>query len=256
MNGAFYVGATGLQAQQRGLDVIANNIANVNTTGFKRSEMRFSELVSRTAVSDDTRPVKTTVSEPTSGVQATASPRIFEQGALKETGKPFDLAISGDGFIEVLGPGGEIWLWRGGSIRVNADGLLETDSGLALKALIDVPADSTSLVIGRDGVVRSLAAGASEATELGTISLAMPRDQQALEAVGSGYYRVPDDTDLETVLNGDDGGILVQGALEASNVELTTEMVSLLLLQRAYGANAQVVQAGDQLMAIANGLRR
>jgi flagellar basal-body rod protein FlgG len=256
MNGAFYIGATGLGAQQRGLDAIANNIANVNTTGYKRSEMRFSEMVARTNTRDETLPVTTIVSDVLSGVQATVSPLVFEQGKLKETGKPFDLAISGDGFIEVLGPGGQIWLWRGGSIRVNADGLLETENGLVLKALIDVPADSTSLTIDRNGVVRSLAAGAADATELGIIALAMPRDPQALLAVGNGYYSVPDGDDLETVLNGEDGGVLVQGSLETSNVELTTEMVSLLLLQRAYGANAQVVQAGDQLMAIANGLRR
>jgi flagellar basal-body rod protein FlgG len=256
MNGAFYIGATGLQAQQRGLDVIANNIANVNTTGFKRSEMRFSELVAPPQGRESAPPVTIPRSGTLSGVQAESSPRVLEQGKLKETGKPFDLAISGDGFIEVLGPGGQTWLWRGGSVRINADGLLETENGLVLKALIDVPADSTSLTIGRDGAVRSLNAGVTDATDLGTIALAMPRDPQAIEAVGNGYYRVPDGDDLETVLTGEDGGVLVQGSLEASNVELTTEMVSLLLLQRAYGANAQVVQAGDQLMAIANGLRR
>jgi flagellar basal-body rod protein FlgG len=255
MNGAFYIGATGLEAQQRGLDVIANNIANVNTTGFKRSEMRFSELVSQSPVRDNTD-VMPPPTNALTGVQATSSPRVLEQGKLRETGKPYDLAISGDGFIEVLGPSGQTWLWRGGGIRVNADGVLETDDGLILKALIDVPENSSTLTVEPDGVVRSLASGASEALELGTIALAMPQDLQQLEAVGGGYYRVPEGDDLRTLVAGEDGGTFVQGALEASNVELTTEMVSLLLLQRAYGANAQVVQAGDQLMAIANGLRR
>jgi flagellar basal-body rod protein FlgG len=256
MNGAFYIGATGLQAQQRGLDVIANNIANVNTTGFKRSEMRFSELVAQPPVRDVTVTILTDTPETLTGVQAMASPRVLEQGALRETGKPFDLAISGSGFIEVLGPSGQTWLWRGGGIRVNADGLVETADGLILKALIDVPENSTSLTIGRDGIVRSIASGTGEAVELGAIALAMPQDTQRMEAIGNGYYRVPEGDDLKTLLTGEDGGTLVQGSLEASNVELTTEMVSLLLLQRAYGANAQVVQAGDQLMAIANGLRR
>jgi flagellar basal-body rod protein FlgG len=257
MNGAFYVGATGLQAQQRALDVVANNISNINTMGFKRSEVRFAELVGPVTQTENADPILVRpATDALSGVQAREAVRIFQQGDLRETGKPFDIAISGDGFIELLGPSGETWLWRGGTLRVNADGLLETESGLALKALIEVPEDSTELRIDRDGVVRSLSAGLDAAEELGTISLAMPRDPELVEAMGSGFYRVPDDGELETVLNGQDGGVIVQGSLEASNVELTTEMVSLLLLQRAYAANAQAVQAGDQLMSIANNLRR
>jgi flagellar basal-body rod protein FlgG len=157
----------------------------------------------------------------------------------------------------VLGPNGQTWLWRGGTVRLTADGLLETENGFALKAAIEVPEDSIALTIGRDGVVKSLSAGASDAVELGTVGLAMPRDPNMIEAVGSGYYRVSDETDIETVLTGEAGsGVIVQGSIEASNVELTNEMVTLLLMQRAYAANAQVLQAGDQLMAIANGLRR
>jgi flagellar basal-body rod protein FlgG len=257
MNGAFYVGATGLQAQQRALDVVANNISNINTQGFKRSEVRFSELIGPVVQSDTAEP--DLIGRPLdvlNGVQAREAVRIFQQGDLRETGKPLDIAISGDGFIELLGPGGETWLWRGGTLRVNADGFLETESGLVLKALIEVPEDSVDLRIDRDGVVRSLSAGAEAAEEIGTIALAMPRDPEMVEALGSGFYRVPDDGELETAINGQDGGVVVQGSVEASNVELTTEMVSLLLLQRAYAANAQSVQAGDQLMSIANNLRR
>lgn len=256
MNGAFYVGATGLQAQQRALDVIANNIANVNTQGFKRSEIRFSELIGNIVQSDARDPSIGIVPEALSGVEAEGAVRVLEQGKLRETGKPLDIAISGDGFIEVLGPGGEIWLWRGGSVRTNGDGLLETQSGLLLKALIEVPQDSVAIEIDREGMIRSLSAGSDTADDLGTLVLAMPRDPQAIEAMGDGYYRVPDDIDLETLVAGDDGGVIVQGSVETSNVELTTEMVTLLLMQRAYAANAQVVQAGDQLMSIANNLRR
>jgi flagellar basal-body rod protein FlgG len=257
MNGAFYVGATGLQAQQRGLDVVANNVANVNTTGFKRSEARFSEMVMTTAVREDAAPVATTVPEALSGVQADRAVRVFAQGDLKQTSKPFDLAISGDGFIEVLGPNGQTWLWRGGGFKVNAEGFLETDGGLTLKALIEVPEDATEIRIERDGRVLAVSAGTSGTTELGKLDLAIPDDVSRLEEMGSGYFRAADDADIRLVEPGQDGkGVLVQGSLEASNVELTTEMVSLLLMQRAYAANAQVVQAGDQLMGIANGLKR
>jgi flagellar basal-body rod protein FlgG len=257
MNGAFYVGATGLQAQQRALDIVANNIANINTMGFKRSEIRFSELIGPIVQRDPVEPIGTgSPRTALNGVKADESVRIFQQGDLRTTDKPFDIAISGEGFIELLGPGGETWLWRGGSMRVNVDGFLETENGMVLKALIEVPEDSTDLRIDRDGVVRSVSAGAETAEEIGAITLAMPRDPQMIEAMGSGFYRVPDNGDLETLINGQDGGVLVQGSLEASNVELTTEMVTLLLLQRAYAANAQAVQAGDQLMSIANNLRR
>ncbi len=256
MNGAFYVGATGLQAQQQALDVVANNISNINTNGFKRSEIRFADLVSQ-----EMRPVATDfdsmkLSDTVAGVQVRTAVRVYEQGDLRETGQLLDFAVSGDGFVETLGPNGEIWLWRGGSLRINADRLLETESGLLLKAMIEVPEDSIGLVIGRDGLISSIAAGSEERVELGALDLAMPNDPHSIEAVGDGYYRLPDDTDLRTLIAGEDGGVIVQGSLEASNVELTTEMVTLLLLQRAYGASAQVVQAGDQLMSIANNLRR
>lgn len=256
MNGAFYVGATGLQAQQRALDVVANNISNVNTNGFKRSEIRFSELVSRRVEPDQQVDVLATTPEALVGVNARASARVLEQGNLRETGKPFDFAISGDGFVEVLGPGGTTWLWRGGTVRVNAEGLLETGNGLLLKAQIEIPQDSVKMEIGRDGLVYSLNATSDTREEIGALTLAMPRDSQLLESVGDGYYRLPDDGDIETLIPGDDGGVFVQGSIETSNVDLSTEMVSLLLSQRAYAANAQAVQAGDQLMSIANNLRR
>ncbi len=257
MNGAFYVGATGLQAQQRGLDTVANNVANVNTTAFKRSEARFSEMVMSTSTTEEAAPTMTTAPDALSGVQAQRAARIFAQGDLKQTGKLFDLAISGDGFIEVLGPNGQTWLWRGGSFKVNADGFLETDGGLSLKALIEVPQEISELRIERDGRVLGITVGVEQPTELGKIDIAMPDDVTLLEDVGSGYYRPSDDLNVRLIEPGENGkGVIVQGALEASNVELTTEMVSLLLMQRAYAANAQVVQAGDQLMGIANGLKR
>jgi flagellar basal-body rod protein FlgG len=173
-----------------------------------------------------------------------------------QTGKPLDLAVDGQGYVEVLGPSGQIWLWRGGTLRVNGDGLLETEDGMLLKAMIDVPKDSAGVSIDRDGVVRSVHSDGSDPTEIGTLTLTMPRDPSALENVASGYYAPGEGDALETLLTGEDGGVFVQGSLEASNAELTTEMVALLMMQRAYGANAQIVQAGDQLMAIANGLRR
>ena len=257
MNGAFYIGATGLEVQQRNLDVIAQNVANVNTNAYKRSEMRFAELVTMPLVAPDVAPLARSSADAAAGVTASSVGRVFSQGDLRQTDRPFDLAISGDGFLEVLGPGGQTYLWRGGTLKIGTDGLLQTIDGMPLKTLIEVPEDVTELRIGRDGRVLALAPGDSDYTELGQLDVVMPDDVTQLASVDGGYFRAPEEVALHSFVPGESGkGVFIQGSLEASNVELTTELVGLLLAQRAYGANAQVVQAGDQLMAIANGLRR
>lgn len=256
MNGVFYIGASGLQAQQRALDVIGNNIANVNTLGFKRSEARFSELMGPGGAADQAAGGLDAPGA-LSGVMSDASPRVFDQGDLKQTGQAMDVAIDGQGFIELMGPNGQPVLWRGGSLKVSSDGYLATQDGLPLKAMIAVPASATSLKIDADGRITALIDGQAEPQEIGRIDLAMVKDPGSLSVLGGGLYQVASPEDLTTVAAGDEGsGTLVQGSVETSNVELSNEMVNLLLIQRAYGANAQVVQAGDQLMAIANGLKR
>lgn len=253
MNGVFYIGATGLHAQQRALDVVANNIANINTPGFKRSEVRFSELVAPRA--EDLQSGLDASSSPL-GAMVQGSPRIFTQGDLKPTGRPMDIAIRGEGFLELLGPGGQTLLWRGGALSVGADGLLGAN-GMPLKAMISPPADATSISIGQDGLVRATVDGEAQSRELGQIDVVRPRDMDGLSGLDGGLYEVADEGDLTAMVPGEDGaGVLVQGALEASNVQLSDEMVTLLLMQRSYAANAQIVQAGDQLMAIANSLKR
>jgi flagellar basal-body rod protein FlgG len=255
MNGAFYIGVTGLGSQQRALDVIANNIANMNTPSFKRSEVRFSELVrgggaGGAAAGGD-------ASAPMSGVTADANGRVFAQGDLRQTGKPLDLAISGDGFIELLGPGGQTMLWRGGTLSVNPDGYLSTADGTPLKAMISVPQGMTQIAIGRDGKVLGIADGDAGPAEIGQIDLVMARDPAGLAALDGGMFQAANEADLMIVAPGEEGsGALVQGSIENSNVQMSDEMVTMLLMQRAYAANAQVVQAGDQLMAIANQLKR
>lgn len=253
MNGAFYIGATGLGAQQRALDVTANNIANINTPAFKRTGVRFSELVTGPGLVDGLAPM----AQPgLAGVAAADFPRIYEQGDLRETGDPLSIAIKGDGLIELMGARGETLLWRGGAMKVNADGYLSTASGLPLKAMISVPQGATALTIDRDGVVTAAEDG-GVSREIGRIDLVVVKDAASLETLGEGVYRVEDIQNLITATPGEDGaGLIVQGSVETSNVELADEMVMMLLVQRAYAANAQVIQAGDQLMSIANNLRR
>lgn len=255
MNGAFYVGAVGLRSQQRALDVTAGNIANASTPGFKRSQLRFSDVLATRSDPDvaSASLAERTVAE--SGVAVEASPSVLVAGAIRTTGGGMDVAIDGQGFIELMGAGGQTLLWRGGTLKVGDDGLLAAANGLALKAAITVPDDADKLEIGRDGIVRAITGATS--TEIGKIDLVRVGDAGSLEAVDGGLYRVVRGARVVDAQAGEDGaGMLVQGALEESNVEMSAEMVDMMMIQRAYAANAQIVQAADQLMAIANGLRK
>lgn len=257
MNGAFYVGAIGMEAQQRALDTIANNISNVNTPAFKRSEVHFSEILASQADAATSPALVGADDFAAAGVVADAQSMVDQPGKLRSTGNRNDIAIDGSGFIEVMGPGGHTLLWRGGTLRIGEDGLLATQRGLPLKAAITVPRDATSIEIGSDGHVRAIVGPTNELIEIGQIMLVKAPSSSDLQRLDGGLYQVADSTELRDAQPGEDGaGLLVQGSLEESNVELTAEMVALMMVQRAYAANAQILQAADQLMAIANGLRR
>ncbi len=257
MNGAFYIGAVGLRTQQRALDVTAGNISNANTPGFKRSQLRFSDVL---ATRGDPEIASASLAERSiteSGVSVETTPSVLISGSIRTTGNAMDVAIDGEGFIELMGPGGQTLLWRGGTLKVGEDGLLTAANGLALKAAITVPDDTARLEIGRDGVVRAWSGDPQTAAEIGQISLVKVSDGGSLEAADGGLYRIVEGARVVDAQPGDDGaGMLVQGGIEESNVELSAEMVDMMMIQRAYAANAQIVQAADQLMAIANGLRK
>lgn len=245
MNDAFYISGVGLGAQERALGTVANNIANLNTQGFKRSSVEFTELLSP----DASRSLS-------AGVIVAEQLQMSEQGALEQTGQKLDLAIDGDGFIEVLGPNGQSLLWRGGHLRVGSDGYLQTSSGYVLRDMINVPVEAVDISIQSGGVVVSGEAG-GDLTELGQISLVRLDDLSQLERVQNGLYLANKDASLLSVLPGELGaGSLVQGSVERSSVDLNREMVGMMIIQRAYASNAQVLQAADRLMSIANSLRQ
>jgi flagellar basal-body rod protein FlgG len=253
MNGVFQIGATGLHAQDRALNIVANNITNMNTPGFKRAEVRFAELVGAGSADGS---VPAGDASAMFGVSAPGTRRMFSAGEMRPTGNPLDLAIQGEGFIELAGPEGQTLLWRGGTLRVNEDGFLAGPNGLALKAMVSVPEGATNITVDASGDVKALAPGATEAVSIGHIDLVTVRNMDGLTDVEGGLYRAASDSDLVSAEAGDTAGTFVQGSMELSNVELTDEMVQLMMMQRAYAASAQVVQAGDQLAAIANGLKR
>ncbi len=256
MNGAFEVGAVALRAQQGALDTIANNVANVNTPSFKRSDIRFSEVIANQSAMPSSDASVQVVTGSGGGVRMTPREMLLAQGEIRITGNRLDLAIDGAGYIELMGPAGQPLLWRGGTLKVNDDGLLAADNGLPLRAAITVPDDATNLQISPDGLVRADVAG-SGTIELGQISLVKFDNEAAVERLDSGLLRAGEDMRLIEVRPGEDGaGILAQGSIENSNVELTTEMVDLLMVQRAYAASAQIVQAADQMAGLVNNLKR
>jgi flagellar basal-body rod protein FlgG len=255
MSGALDIAAIGMITQQRALDAIANNISNINTPAFKRSELRFAELVSNQPVGATTG--AGSQSGALAGVRFLELPLLDRQGRIDSTGNPLDVAIEGAGFIELLGPQGRVLLWRGGSLKILDDGTLATAGGIALKSDIQVPAEAGTLRIDRDGKVFALVSDTAGETELGQISLVKPSDASEVTRVEGGVYAIADDSLLIEGAPGEGGlGNFVQSALERSNVDLNAEMVALMISQRAYAANAQVVRAADEFFTVANSMRR
>jgi flagellar basal-body rod protein FlgG len=256
MNGAFYIGATGLDAQQTAVDIVANNITNMNTNAYKRASVSFSEML----VAPGTATRRDDAGAGLAGVSVTTSLRDFTPAELHPTGNAMDLAIRGQGFIPLARSGdtGHTTLWRGGTLHVDPDGYLASPDGTPLEAMISVPRDATSLTIQPTGEVQAQVPGQTDPLSIGQIELVTVDDPAQLLAAGNGTYTVDEgSTTLASNKPGDDGSAtLAQGYGEASNVQLSDELVNMMVYQRAYAANARLVQVGDELMSIANGLKR
>lgn len=260
MSDAFYVAASGMQVQQLSLDTIANNVANVNTMGYKKDKVSFSDMVVQTAgpavgpQADALTPAQSTGV----GVGMVSVTKQFDAGDLKSTGAQFDVAIQGDGFFEVAMGDGTSAFTRGGSFKLNDAGQLCTQSGLVLKPGVTIPDNVQSVTIASDGSVRYTLAGQSAGQDAGQLQLVRFANTEGLGSEGDGLY-------LATALSGEaiagqagqDGlGTLVQGALEGSNVKLIDEMVNMMIAQRGYEASLKVVQASDELAGMANSMRK
>ena len=261
---AFHIAATGMNAQQQNVDAVANNLANVNTTGFKKSRVSFFDLVARDA--DRALAVGTDVATApldaarTSGVGVgiASIAKLFEAGDMKKTDSAFDIAIAGDGFLEVSMPDGSRAYTRGGSFKVNADGLLATTTGHTLKPGIAVPENAQNLLVAVDGRVTVQMPNQTTPVELGRLEMVRFTNLAGLSAEGDNLYRASA-TSGEAIAGraGEDGfGTLRQGYLEGSNVKMVEEMVNLMVAQRAYEASVKVVQAADEMLGMVNNMRK
>jgi flagellar basal-body rod protein FlgG len=259
MLGAFDIAATGMHTQQTNVDVIANNLANVNTVGFKKSRVDFEDMMYRQTAAaagpltlpDIDNPVGT-------GSSISSVSKVFSQGQMLNTQKPYDIAIQGAGFLEVLLPDGSYAYTRTGALDVDADGVLVNGDGFTLSPMIQLPSDTESVVIKQDGRVLAQLKGEKQLIEINQIELARFMNPAGLTPMGDNLY-VPS-RDSGDALYGEPGkdgyGIVAQGFLETSNVDLVEEMTNLMLAQRGYEMNAKVVQAADEILGIINNLRR
>jgi flagellar basal-body rod protein FlgG len=259
---SLYIGATGMIAHQSQMDTIANNLANLNTIGFRRGLVTFSDVsahLAATALSAVGHSAATTASSALSGagsvVQTTLS---LLPGTLQSTNEPLNVAINGSGFFEVLRPDGTPAYARAGALEVNSDGLLALSDGTPLSAQVQVPPDAGTLTINSDGQVTALLGAATTPTVLGQIELVNFANPGALTVLGSNQYTAPAAAGTpQTGKPGSAGfGQLQQGYLEASDVDLNQEMTALLLAQRGFELNSKIVQSADQLWSITNGLAR
>jgi flagellar basal-body rod protein FlgG len=256
---ALRTAATGMAAQQMNVEVISNNIANMNTVGFKRQRAEFQDLLYQTleqagAQSSSTGTVVPTGVQIGAGVKAGSVYRITEQGSLTQTSNQFDLAIQGRGMFQVLLPSGETAYTRAGNFSVNAQGQMVTTDGFVVQPAITIPQDATKVSISKDGQVQVTQQGQSTPAVVGQLQLATFLNEAGLQAQGDNLFMESAASGPATVgLPGATGvGQLMQGYTEASNVDAVSEITALIVAQRAYEMNSKVVTTADQMLSTAN----
>ncbi len=251
---SLWIAKTGLDAQQTQMDVISNNLANVSTSGFKRARAVFEDLLYQTirqpgAQSSEQTQLPSGLQIGT-GVKPVATERIFTQGNLQQTGNAKDVAIQGNGFFQVLMPDGTTAYSRDGSFQSDANGQLVTSSGYAVQPAITIPADTQSLTIARDGTVSATQPGSAAPVTIGTLQLAMFINPAGLQSLGENLYAetAASGTPSANAPGSNGAGLLNQGYVETSNVNVVEELVNMIQTQRAYEINSKAIQTSDQML--------
>jgi flagellar basal-body rod protein FlgG len=256
---AFSTAATGMTAQQMMVDIIANNLANINTNGFKRSQINFQDLLYVEMQAEGTE-VASGIKSPGgleigSGVRAASNVKIYTQGELQTTSNSLDIAIGGEGFLQVVMPSGEIKYTRDGALQINATGQLVTSGGYSIEPAITVPLDANSITIEKDGGVNVTDSSGSQSV-VGNIQLARFPNPSGLSSDGDNLLKETEASGTPTTgTPGDSGfGTIQSGFLEKSNVQMVTELVNLITAQRAYEINSRAIKAGDDMLQTANSI--
>lgn len=259
---SLFTAATGMIAQQLNLDVIANNLANVNTSGYKKSRADFQDLMYQiveepgtTAAQSGTSPTGIQIGL---GVRPTAVGKILTQGDFESTGNSLDLAIEGDGFLQVTLPNGDIAYTRSGALKMNEQGNIVTSDGYEITPTITIPTDATGITIASDGIVSVTQPGSTTAAQVGQIQTARFQNAAGLRAKGRNLFAETESSGSATLgTPGENGlGTLAQGYLESSNVSVVEEIVQMVTGQRAYEANSKVIQTADSILSNAINVKR
>lgn len=254
---SLWIAKTGLDAQQTQMSVISHNLANVNTTGFKKERALFEDLlyqnirqVGAQATQNTTLPSGLQLG---TGVRTVATEKIHTQGNILQTGNSLDIAINGRGFFQILMPNGEIAYTRDGSFKLDADGQVVTNGGYLLEPALTVPQDALSITIGSDGTVSVLQPGTAAPNIIGEIQLADFINPTGLEPIGENLYResVSSGPPIVGIPGEDSIGKLVQGSLETSNVNVVEELVNMIETQRAYEMNSKAIATTDEMLGFA-----
>lgn len=259
---ALSIAASGMQAQQLNVDVISHNIANMNTTAYKRQRAEFQDLLYQNM----DRPGSTSSSSGAIlplgiqlgvGVRADAVGRVTEQGGLTQTGNPYDMAINGRGFLQISLPSGQTAYTRAGNLAVNAEGQIVTADGYPVEPAISIPQEAVAMQVTRDGIVEVTMTGQTVPQQVGQLELATFINPAGLEAIGDNLYlETPASGAANVSTPGSPGvGTLMQGYLELSNVNAVEEISQLIVAQRAYEMNARVITAADEMLQSTTQLR-
>ena len=256
---ALWTAASGMESQQKNIDVVANNLANVNTSGFKKSRADFQDLMYQNLKTTGA-PSSSTTQNPTGiqiglGSRLAAVTKIFTTGDFSQTGNELDMAIEGEGFFQVQLPDGTTAYTRSGAFKKNNVGQIVTSDGYPLTPNIVIPTGTTKINIGNDGTVSASQAGSATPTTAGTVQLASFSNPAGLTALGKNLFS-PSDASGTATTGGTGLGTIAQGFLEMSNVSVMEEMVHMITGQRAYEVNSKAVQAADEMLQTANNLRR
>ena len=259
---SLYTASTGMLGMQTQIDTTANNIANVNTIGFKKSRAEFADLMysvmeyAGTATSDTTK--NPTGIEVGLGVRPTAINKIFSEGSLKQTDNQLDMAITGRGFFRLELPDGTEVYSRNGAFKIDDNGTIVNSDGYRLTPEIVVPQDATNVSIGTDGIVSVVQPGQAEATQIGQVTLTNFINPAGLHSMGDNLYVETDSSGqpVEGVPGIDGLGNIRQGFVELSNVELVVELTDLITGQRAYDSNSKVISTSDEMLQTTNNLKR
>lgn len=259
---SLYTSATGMKAQETNIDVIANNLANVNTTGFKKSRADFQDLMYQYLVEPGAQTSQSTQSpsgiQVGLGVRTAAVHKVFTQGDLTSTGNQLDMAVEGDGFFEVTLPDGENVYTRAGNFQIDNNQQLVTTDGFALAPGITIPTDALAITIAQDGIVSVRQPGSATPAEVGQITGVRFANRAGLRALGRNLYEETDASGSpQTGVFGEQGfGTLAQGFLESSNVSIVEQVVSMITGQRAYEASSKGIQTADDMLNKAINLKR